>query len=126
MYVEEKKLGETEIDEAGKILLDAADYIERHGWCQNVYANEFGNVCVMGALLHFVQWPDYPEGRAKEIMPRLTKYLGVTRVDNWNDAPGRTKEEVVAALRGAARTPASAHGRSTLSLRKWFGFGIKA
>jgi len=34
MYVEEKKSGETNIDEAGEILLEAADYIERHGWCQ--------------------------------------------------------------------------------------------
>jgi hypothetical protein len=25
-------------------------------------------------------------------------------VETWNDAPGRTKEEVVAALRGAARS----------------------
>jgi hypothetical protein len=130
MYVEEKKPGETEIDEAGKILLDAADYVERHGWCQNEFQNGFGSVCIMGALLHVVQWPDHLQGRGiTEILPRLTKYLGVTRLDNWNDAPGRTNEQVVAALRGAAQprlpTPAIA-GRSTLSLRKWFGFGIKA
>jgi membrane-bound lytic murein transglycosylase B len=34
MYVEEKKLGETNIDNVGKVLLEAADYIEWHGWCQ--------------------------------------------------------------------------------------------
>ena len=51
MYVEEKKLGETEIDGAAKILLDAADYTERHGWCQNVYTNGLGDVCIMGTLL---------------------------------------------------------------------------
>jgi hypothetical protein len=104
MYVEEKKPGETEIDEAGKILLDTADYIERHGWCQNVYQNGLGNVCIMGALSRIVHRPvQLPEGRIMEILPRLTKYLGVTRVDSWNDAPGRTKEQVVDALRGAAR-----------------------
>ena len=31
MYVEESNPGETNIDEAGKILLEAVDYIERHG-----------------------------------------------------------------------------------------------
>ena len=73
-----------------------------------------------------MQWPDYLEGRAKEVFPRLKKYLGVTRVDDWNDEPGRTKEQVVSALRGAARMPKITPGRSTLGLRKWFGFGIKA
>jgi hypothetical protein len=109
MYVEEKKQGEVEIDEVGKILLDAADYIELYGWCQKAYQNGLGNVCIMGALLHVVQWPDHLQGwEITGILPRLTKYLGVTRVDNWNDAPGRTNEQVVAALRGAARTPATA------------------
>ena len=108
MYVEEKKLGETEIDGAAKILLDAADHIERHGWCQNVYTNGLGDVCIMGTLLQVVQWPDYLEGRAKEVFPRLKKYLGVTRVDDWNDEPGRTKEQVVAALRGGAAKAANA------------------
>jgi hypothetical protein len=137
MYVEEKKLSEAEIDEVGKILLDAADYIERHGWCQKAYQNGLGNVCIIGALSQVVQWPDDRQGRViMEISPRLKKYLGATRVDNWNDALGRTKEQVVAALRGAARpmlpTPAIAQkwpvvrgGRSTLGLRKWLGFGIK-
>jgi hypothetical protein len=60
----------------------------------------------------------------------LSKYLNSSlpalALEVWNDARGRTKEQVVAALRGAALTPAIAHGQSTLGLRKWFGFGIKA
>ena len=101
MYLEEKKLGETEIiDEVGKILLEAADYIERHGWCQNVYQNGLGNACVMGALLQVVR----TTSRDGKSLSRLRKYLDVTSLENWNDAPDRTKEQVVEALRarGAA------------------------
>jgi len=109
MYVEEKRQGEeVKIDEVGKILLEAADYIEQHGWCQKVYQNGLGNACIMGALLRVARTTS---GDGK-IMSRLRKYLGVTSLENWNDASGRTKEQVVAALRGAARprlpTPAIA------------------
>jgi len=136
MYVEERKLGETEIDEAGKILSDAAEYIVRHGWCQCVVENPNGAVCALGAICHATN--DMIAQRLLAFSPpntlaRLKKVIGIARLDEswhdiqkWNDAPGRTKEHVVAALRGAARTPAITHGRSTLGLRKWFEFGIKA
>ena len=120
MYVEEKKPGETEIDEAGKILLDAADYIERHGWCQGAHENGQGEVCAMAAIYHCYRRGDLTA------MRRLQNYVGSRYVGDWNDAPGRTKEQVVEALRAAARTPVIDHGRSTLGLRKWLGFGIRA
>ena len=113
MYVEEKKLGEPEIlDEVGKILLDAADYIERKGWCQRVNSNIGGEVCAWGAIAIVLEVsPDFhvlthTEQRA---LVKLVDYLGggvrlVGEIVRWNDTPGRTKEQVVAALRAAARS----------------------
>jgi hypothetical protein len=110
MYVEEKKQGETNIDDVGKVLLDAADYIERHGWCQHIYQDHAGKVCAAGALLH-VAIPDtyHPTVREKAslallALAKLKKYLGTDWIGSWNDMRGRTKEQVVAALRGAARS----------------------
>ena len=114
MYVEEKKLGETNIDNVGMVLLEAADYIEWHGWCQDRVESPGGAVCALGAICHATN--DLVAQRLlafspPNILARLKKVIGVARLDeswhdiqNWNDAPGRTKEEVVAALRGAARS----------------------
>ena len=121
MYVEEKKPGEDNIDEVGKILLEAANYIERHGWCQFRLATKQGEVCARGAIRRVldistdeVHVLTCEEAKA---LGRLLEYLGQrglsdwndypgrtkAEVSFWNDYPGRTKEQVVAALRRAAR-----------------------
>ena len=85
-----------------QILRDAADYLEAHKWAQgNGFCDDRG-VCVLGAValgdvevasrIHSVEDPTY---RA------LKEYLGNHPVF-WNDAPERTKEQVVFALRGCA------------------------
>ena len=107
MYVEEKKPGEDNIDEVGEILLEAANYIERHGWCQFRLATKEGEVCARGAIRRVLDISTdevqvLTREEAKAIW-RLFEYLGQRSVSNWNDYPGRTKEQVVAALRGAAR-----------------------
>jgi hypothetical protein len=105
MYLEEKKLGETNIDNIGKVLLDAADYIERHGWIQRTYKTNAGKVCATGAIvLSSPRGPDFPVPVIINATARLKKYLGVDHIPVWNDTPGRTKDEIVAALRGAARS----------------------
>jgi len=106
MYVEEKKPGEANIDEAGKILLEAADYIERLGWCQGVHENGQGEVCAMGAICHCYRGGDLTRRRQNGdlvAIHRLQNYVGPSYVGDWNDASGRTKDQVVAALRAAAR-----------------------
>jgi len=45
----------------------------------------------------------FPAREEAKMLWRLLEYLGQRGVSNWNDYPGRTKEQVVAALRGAAR-----------------------
>ena len=83
---EPKKLWQT-------VLLDAADYIEEYGWCQ--YRWQDGEkVCALSAI-------SVTAGRNLEAIGRLRKFLG-GRIDTWNDTVGRTKDEVVAALRACA------------------------
>ena len=86
-----------ELDEASKVLLRAAEKIEREGWIQDMYSNEHG-LCLLGAL-------GYPlhEGRDEVEEARLRLAMTIRGpLTRWNDAPGRTKEEVVAKLRSVA------------------------
>lgn len=90
-----------EIDSVGTVLLKAAAYIEEHGWCQNSLITDDGKVCAMGAI-HMIcgggLLPCPTFYAAKERLEQCTESL----LSKWNDTPGRTKEEVIAALRAAA------------------------
>ena len=98
-------------DETADVLDKAANIIERNGWTQGDYHRPDGRksprdwpVDTTGALnlalgadtpSHDIQ-PDSPAEAA------LMKYLGIEYVPAWNDQEGRTVEEVVVVLRGAA------------------------
>ena len=80
-------------------LLKAAKRVER-GWCQGAYSKD-GGVCAFGAII-LVEPRDVAARVA--MGQRLANVLGLTfeRIEMWNDTPGRTQAEVVAALRKAA------------------------
>lgn len=90
-------------------LLDAAAYMEEHGYCKNSATDSTGAVCVAGALWNVCG--DYNSPLDDECVA-LIKHLGLeTRKFNvgancavfaWNDRPETTKEMAVAALIGAA------------------------
>ena len=86
-------------DRVAGVLLGAADYIERHGWCQGT--SRIGDrVCVAWALA-IAAHQDFKF--AEQAGHRLMRSVGGGRtVPRWNDRIGRTKEEVVEALRAAA------------------------
>lgn len=87
------------LDPVSKSLLDAADYIEKHGHCKHMAKNSDGNACIVGALS--ITW-------CLSSCAKVASYLvlcvetPVVSITAWNDAPERTAEEVIAALRGAA------------------------
>lgn len=95
-----------------KALLDAADYIEAHGLHKGSY-REMGalermpKVCAIGGIIMATD-----DGSARsDAGVRLANFIGATQdhgIPDWNDAPERTADEVVAALRGAAL---SSHNR---------------
>lgn len=116
-FVEHKSPGESltpsregclSLDETSKLLLKAAAVIDERGWCQNEIGSRDGQVCLEGALYvafygklavnHYLE--SHPV--TYEALCRIRKAVGMNAAFEWNDAPGRTKEEVVAKLRAVA------------------------
>jgi hypothetical protein len=113
MFLDEKKVGEDKVtlEPWRKALLDAADYIEEHGWCQGSLTSDGGRVCAGGAVLMAHSGSlttNYPLGSVPDkAIYMLEKYVDASHyfgIASWNDAKERTKGEVVAAMRGCATT----------------------
>lgn len=83
------------------VLKDAAAYIEEHGWCQGTIATADGRVCIVQSILQAANPPEFDSAFAL-LAHRLgiRRYGCASKAGNWNDAPGRTKAEVLAVLRG--------------------------
>ena len=86
------------------VYADAADIIRKKGWCQGEYHKKGDGYCILGAIakaygvsdneltdnLHFI-W----------LTSDLLRVIGsdFEGIENeWNDEPGRTKGQVIAAL----------------------------
>lgn len=84
------------------VLAEAADLCER-GWIQGNFADGRG-VCIAGGIFAATnrQWPTERYKVYDEARLEMNRFLGVDCLSEWNDAPERTKAEVVAALRAAA------------------------
>ena len=92
----------TPITKTARVLLAAADLIERDGWVQGITRCHAGR-CMIGAVsdaapARFDLWPAIE--RINETLGR--PFADPATVAYWNDAPGRTRDEVVALLRQAA------------------------
>ena len=97
------------------VLLKAASIVEE-GWCQGDYTNlrpgylsndEWNQAterCALGAI-YTAQWQLVGQAITHEFdvacIEAVESVVGEP-VDEWNDAPGRTVDEVAAALRQAA------------------------
>ena len=90
------------------VLNGAADLILRDGWCQGDYVGPNGERCVEWALADAIgrqgEWWTSP--LYVEACVALRPFIGMHSRAGWNDQPGRTKAEVVAALRAAAENTA--------------------
>lgn len=91
----------TPIDETAAHLMRARAYLVEHGWCSHGAGDSYGRVCVASAIAA-VSVAKLHSGTAGWLMG---KALGVfpSRIDGytigrWNDAPGRTYAEVLAAF----------------------------
>lgn len=96
---------------ARELLAEAARLIERHGWIQRKYGKPETGFCMLGAVEE-VWWSTGSENRTASL-EELDRAYGLLKLRVpagpviFNDAPGRTKEEVLAVLREAARPPAT-------------------
>jgi hypothetical protein len=81
------------------VLHRAADLLEEFGWCQGRAGSKAdGAMCAGGAVIEAVA--DFRNG--PNFWTTWSRFCEKYRGTSWNDAPGRTKEEVVTALREAA------------------------
>ena len=93
------------LDPVSRILLQAADYMEEHGHCKHILQNDRGAVCINGALQAVLRQQSVSKAiycyDVHMASNRIIQHIHADPVQ-WNNAPERKKEEVVAALRGAA------------------------
>jgi hypothetical protein len=92
------------------VLLKAASIVEE-GWCQGTGHIYYSDLrvkasCAYGAIYRAVDAIIHgAEERARlanAASHRLRDAIGREGIFDWNDAPGRTKEEVATAMREAA------------------------
>jgi hypothetical protein len=86
---------------AGEVLAKAADLIEARGWIQQEFETPHG-VCALGAMQRITYGFEIRMECEDRARLALETEIGEA-ITIWNDAPGRTKEEVVTALRNAKR-----------------------
>jgi len=86
-------------DLINKTLLDAADILEREGWCQFIQQNRQGQRCLTEAIMA----TSLPIRFRHAAIQRLQDYLN-EYVMEWNDYRCRTKQQAIAALKSAAST----------------------
>jgi hypothetical protein len=111
MFIDEKRQGEITVEPAiepwRQILLNAADLIDRHGWCRKTAQNAKGNICAQQAIFLAV----VENGKPFEEPLNIILWRGVThsfgsfiqeRVVVFNDG-AKNVEEVTSALRKCAR-----------------------
>ena len=92
------------------LVLDAsADVLDRDGWNQGSYVEEHGTRCLVGA----VKKVEHDFEIRRECYDFLHAVIGEPRtyLTDWNDRDGRTKDEVTAALRKAAKLAKQAYDR---------------
>jgi hypothetical protein len=78
------------------VLERAADLLEEFGWLQGTLGSkEEGGFCLLGSV--FTAHRDLTGEDPGTILPYPEVGSSI-----WNDQPGRTKEEVIVRLRGAA------------------------
>lgn len=95
-----------------EVLEGAANYIEEHGWQQGHAGVPGGPRCLAGAIHSAIGVEPVHHGLVdllpKEFRSALNAVGKQTQTSPvlWNDLPGRTKEQVIDALRAAAKEAA--------------------
>lgn len=85
------------------VLREAADDLERNGWCQGIAENDAGEHCASGAIVTADRFSNTLAWLAQRV---LVEYLypgfPISSILAWNDMPERTAAEVITAMREAA------------------------
>ncbi len=106
------RVADVSVVSVADVLNGAADLIERDGWFQGRYQGPNGEHCVTDALLRSAGTSPGDSGTPGALVLfsdaslKLATEVCDNRLPVWNDEFGRTKAEVVAALRAAAKKAA--------------------
>lgn len=98
------------VDAVGNTLLEAAAVIEKYGWIQYSFGHIGIGFCACGAIRKVTPKDDERTKAINKLSAYLsgpstpTYFAPITEILAWNDVGWRTKEEVLASFRGAART----------------------
>jgi hypothetical protein len=111
MFVDEKRQGELTVVQEDWIVaaLEKARTILASHWVGHPpwwpEANMDGPHCAVTAICHcFPVFEQYNTDKPNVVCSYLDKFLGFTcpgAISEWNDTPGRTKEQVLEAFTGA-------------------------
>jgi hypothetical protein len=88
------------VDAIGKIILAAADRLDRDGWCQAAYHDKQGRHCIVGAFARG-DTENIAVGDTSVALRRVGVHLGMM-ISHWNDHQCKSGEEASAMLRKAA------------------------
>ena len=87
-----------------RILLNAADFMERRGHVKGSLCDDDGRVCVIAAI-NFVDYGAYHWGIDSDASTiawdRLCKHIGGSPIA-FNNSPDRTGAEIIATMRACA------------------------
>lgn len=90
------------VAEVRDVLLTAAHLLAQHGWCQRQSRSGSGALCVVAAIAAAAGGAKTLEDRAHHALEVwVIWHSNHDSVAEWNDAPERTKDEVLHALRHA-------------------------
>lgn len=83
-----------------EVLTKMKELLMEKGWCQGTLRNDQGNLCLLGTLDQVYLNNDLltPYNRAAEAIRRQIESRSIS---NWNDAVGRTFNEVIDILDAA-------------------------
>lgn len=86
-----------EEDLHSRSLEAAADYIDKHGWCQWALENYKGEVCAVGAMRRVLS------SRETDVVRSVfSDRIGAWNIPDWNDRSGMTKRKVTSKFRSVA------------------------
>ena len=83
----------------GEALQRAANLIREHGWIQDDYVGINGRVCAWQAIF-LATAPKSMDSALEAVNTRLSLRGWPHGIIAWNDADGRTKEDVLELLEG--------------------------
>jgi hypothetical protein len=90
----------SELNLVGRTIYEAANYMDEHGQCKGILWTNDGRVCLLGAVAKVCDNYELKE----QCWAALHKHSGesVGQLAKWNNAPERTKDEVVSRLKDIA------------------------